>query len=239
MDNKNERISLLWTGGWDSTFRLLQLLFVENLPVQTTYIIDLQRRSTHRELEAMAGIRGEILRRLNDPDFFPPTNIYLKDHFPCYPDIAEAHKRIRASTTIGKQYEWLACYARFTDLSDIELCMHWLEPLPSLHKYIFDNVDLENRRTATLNPSHDVQCIFGRFKFPLLHFTKAEMGEHAENNGFLDVLQQSWFCHKPILGKPCGSCTPCRVSIEQGRNIKYSRLTKFTTKISFLRRMLR
>ena len=31
---------VLWTGGWDSTFRVLYLVLVEKCQVQTYYIID-------------------------------------------------------------------------------------------------------------------------------------------------------------------------------------------------------
>ena len=33
-------VKLLWTGGWDSTFRLLQLLLLYEKKVQPYYIID-------------------------------------------------------------------------------------------------------------------------------------------------------------------------------------------------------
>src|SRR5688572_33020809 len=33
-------VALLWTGGWDSTFRLLMLLLVERRAVQSYYIVD-------------------------------------------------------------------------------------------------------------------------------------------------------------------------------------------------------
>ena len=38
---KTEPIKLLWTGGFDSTFRILYILVVEKKHVQPYYIIDL------------------------------------------------------------------------------------------------------------------------------------------------------------------------------------------------------
>jgi hypothetical protein len=55
--------ALLWTGGWDSTFRLLWLVLVEQRPVQPVYLIDACRGSTGMELRAMAAIRREVARQ--------------------------------------------------------------------------------------------------------------------------------------------------------------------------------
>ena len=43
---------LFWTGGWDSTFRLLQLLLEENKIVQTHYVIR-SEQSTGQEIDTM------------------------------------------------------------------------------------------------------------------------------------------------------------------------------------------
>lgn len=48
-----EPIKMLWTGGWDSTFQLLQLLFVQKRRVAPFYLIDEPRQSTGMELLAM------------------------------------------------------------------------------------------------------------------------------------------------------------------------------------------
>jgi hypothetical protein len=53
---KKADIHLLFTGGYDSSFRLLEATIVENLVVQPHYIIDHRRRSKHLELRTMAKI---------------------------------------------------------------------------------------------------------------------------------------------------------------------------------------
>jgi len=40
MQDQTEPINLFWTGGWDSTFRLIQLVFVNKKTVHPYYIID-------------------------------------------------------------------------------------------------------------------------------------------------------------------------------------------------------
>ncbi len=226
-DNQREPATLLWTGGWDSSFRLLQTLLVEHRPVITHYVIDLERTSTVNELNAMADIRQHIEKRLDDPTLFPPTMIVLRSDLPVYQDIKAVHESIKTSLPIGDQYEWLACYARFKDVSALEMCMPWHIPQTPLHEYIFEGLDSKTREGATLRRSADVQTLFGRFTFPTLTLTKADMGEAAREHNFLEILHRSWFCHKPVRGKPCGICKPCQISVEQGRNIQYARLARF------------
>ena len=50
-------INLLWTGGWDSTFRLLDLVLIKKKTVQPHYILDPDRLSTGMELKTMKDIK--------------------------------------------------------------------------------------------------------------------------------------------------------------------------------------
>lgn len=59
MKHAMETVHLLWTGGWDSTYRLLYLLW-EGKQVQPHYIIDTHRPSSGHELRAMEAIRASI-----------------------------------------------------------------------------------------------------------------------------------------------------------------------------------
>ena len=42
------------------------------------------------------------------------------------------------------------------------------------------------------------------------------MKEWAEQNGLMDIMNKTWFCHHPINDEPCGICHPCIITIEQG-----------------------
>jgi queuosine biosynthesis protein QueC len=58
---------------------------------------------------------------------------------------------------------------------------------------------------------------------PLFNFTKKEMEAEAISLGFIDLMEQTWFCHVPRQdGSPCGRCSPCRYTKEEGlgRRIK-------------------
>jgi hypothetical protein len=56
-------IHLLWTGGWDSTFRLIDLALTRKFRVQPYYLLDVSRRSTGHELLAMTRLRDLLERR--------------------------------------------------------------------------------------------------------------------------------------------------------------------------------
>lgn len=53
-------INLLWTGGWDSSFRLLDALLIKKMAVKTYYIIDYTRPSFAQEIKTINIIKHTI-----------------------------------------------------------------------------------------------------------------------------------------------------------------------------------
>jgi hypothetical protein len=53
-------VNLLWTAGYDSTFRLLNLLGAGERPVRPIYVLDLDRRSCLQELRRLVLLRAMI-----------------------------------------------------------------------------------------------------------------------------------------------------------------------------------
>lgn len=49
-------VNILWTGGWDSTFRVVELSRMEGITIQPVYVIDPNRKSVPYELRAMDNI---------------------------------------------------------------------------------------------------------------------------------------------------------------------------------------
>lgn len=62
MQSQDNIVNLLWTGGWDSTFRLLELLEHTGQTIQPHYIVDPGRPSFKLEMKQMAEIRGKLVR---------------------------------------------------------------------------------------------------------------------------------------------------------------------------------
>lgn len=83
---------LFWTGGWDSTFRLLQLLLEEKKEVQPHYIV-ISQPSTGKEIDTMLMIRHELYR------LYPETRDLLK------PIKFESEGQIKPNNDITDIYE--------------------------------------------------------------------------------------------------------------------------------------
>ena len=53
-------------------------------------------------------------------------------------------------------------------------------------------------------------ALFAHFHFPVSDLTKLDMARIAADEGFADILEQTWFCHTPLVGRrPCGYCVAC------------------------------
>ncbi|HET8985545.1 MAG TPA: hypothetical protein VFN03_07280, partial [Trueperaceae bacterium] len=77
---------LLWTSGWDSTFRLLCALLLEDAHVRPHYVSDPSRPSTAAELKAMANIRSAIVRQYPEAaERLLPTQHAHRDEIPAIP----------------------------------------------------------------------------------------------------------------------------------------------------------
>lgn len=206
---------LLWTGGWDSTFRLLMLLLVEKRPVQPHYVFnESKRRSMAGERRAMQRIREmlddrwpEAAARLLPTIETPLRNIAAASN------VAQSYERCLHHAFIGGQYEWLARCCRERGVGGTELAIHrddkareMLEPIIGADR-------------ATLDPKFAGDAryeLFKYFRFPLFDISKVEMRAAAVRNGFQDLMNETWFCHKPRNGQPCGVCNPCIYTIEEG-----------------------
>ncbi len=133
-------------------------------------------------------------------------------------ELTEAFLRLRAINKLGEQYDWLARYARWQGLDDLELCVHRDD---KAHAFIADlavraDRDGDEGYAVPEGPS-EAALIFSRFRFPVLETTKLEMEEHARRGGFLDLMDRTWFCHTPTPdGRPCGVCNPCIYTVSEG-----------------------
>lgn len=218
MNNENEEVvKLFWTGGWDSTFRLLQALIIEGKKVQPYYIIDPGRKSLEIEKRTMDRIKTALFLRFPHlKEDLLPTMIFDLNCIKQNAMITGSYRRMSSVMTLGPQYDWLARFCEQMDLSSVELCIekgagsqidqilitHFKKDIPELDESI---------------QGEDVYVVFQYFRFPIILKTKLKMKEFAKQNGFLDLMNLTWFCHFPAKnGKPCGECKPCISVIEDG-----------------------
>jgi hypothetical protein len=214
--NVHRPAQLLWTGGWDSTFRLLDLVLNQNRAVQPYYVVDRRRRSTPIELATMERIK----RVLADMDtkaitLIGDTRITEKDDILPDPIITASYERIKSEGHFGSQYDWLPRYVRQNNIEGAELSWQkgdrgYARLLNSLEW----NGDAMVLAEKPASPDHE---IFRPFRFPLVHRTKRDMMEIAMRTGFIHLMNITHFCFNPDRkGRACGVCTPCSLAIEEG-----------------------
>ncbi len=216
-----EGVKLLWTGGWDSTFQLLRLLLKHRLPVVPYYLEDPTRASTATELRTMQRIAGELREAFpHVRGLLRPLRRYPVDSLRPDDGIALALRAIRKRSYIGSQYAWLPQFCKRHGIDGIELSVHVDDKVQALVAPFVREIEKAGRyRSFRIDPRHagtDEYALFGRFEFPLFELDKRGMGREAEREGWGAIMAMTWFCHRPVRGKPCGTCAPCVYAIEEG-----------------------
>jgi hypothetical protein len=226
MIEQNEPIKLFWTGGWDSTFRFIQLLLLHKLVVQPYYIIDPGRNSTLLEIRAMINIKKALvainpeIKHLILPTIFKELNQIGKNE-----DIAKSYKSLTLVESIGIQYKWLAQFCDDEGINDIEISNETaiFDEDNRTRKLLGDDLErLETERGVyyKLNErckDSDKYKLYGHFIFPVFDYTKFDMIEICKKQGTFNVMEITWFCHSPDSNnKPCGKCHPCRTVYREG-----------------------
>ena len=212
-------MDFLWTGGWDSTFRIIQL-YERGVTIQPIYVIDHGRTSSKKEIETMQLLTKQISDRFEDSNgkILPlkfiqrkaiKKDLYLKLIF----KLIRKFDKIR----IGKQYYWLACLAKQYD--HLEQCFHKedRDQLISITE-LSEIKDETGGRNWVVNPKKMgflKRQIFKNIRFPLMYISKLEMKAHAEAHNFIDIMDNTWFCHRSGE-KPCGECAPCKQYVIDG-----------------------
>jgi len=214
-----EPVKILWTGGWDSTFQLLRLLFSEDRRVEPHYLIDEDRPSTSTELLAMKHIRMRF-RGVSEAaaELLLPTKLFSVSEIPARPHVTDAYESVRSRHGIGAQYDWLARYCECQGISGLQLCVHKddkaakvVAPMVTEGHASGHGATLDDRYSET-----DEHVLFRHFAFPILDLSKADMDQIASERGWGQFMEMTWFCHRPIGGTPCGRCSPCVYMIEEG-----------------------
>lgn len=196
MDKKDKVHNVFWTGGLDSSFRVIDLLLTSNEPVQPHYVVR-HEASTGNEIDAMNNIRREFGKKYPElrPNFLP--TIYInEDLIPRSREVDEAVEKIRETVRVHEQYQILAQYCQSAKIK---------------------HIDLTYERDIHTDPKkHKVANLFGNtFPFeawhnPSLELTKRDCYHKALDNGWDDILNLTSFCRRPRKrNEPCGVCGPC------------------------------
>ena len=202
-----KKTHIFWTGGWDSTFRVLQLLMTTDVVVQPHFIIRYEG-STGIEINAMNDIRRMTIRRYPSvrQRFLPTKYInasLIERHADIENQIEEARQNGRL---IDPQYDLMANYCREFSIDEIELGVD-----------VFPGSDIEKWHKKSLGgiPA------FKSFAYPIWKLTKNDTLQIAKQNDWLDIMSLTSFCRKPIIKvKPCGTCGPCIDTVVTGLDFR-------------------
>ena len=226
-------VNIFWTAGLDSSFRVVELASAPGFVIQPWYITDPGRRSTPveerriREMTALIRSNPATQSQLLDPQVVALQDIEIE------PAIRESFDRINAKQHVGKQYLWLASFLRGRDLF-AEVSSE------APHDHIGAAIQGEcvlvtlgdgEAQVLAADPgasSEDGLRLFGRMHFPKHQWelTKEDEMRLMREWGYGDVFERTWFCHRPVLGMPCGHCAPCKAAREEGFGWRIPRLSR-------------
>ena len=206
---------IFWSGGYSSTFRLIQLLLLEEKSVQTIYINLDNEEKNRLEIEHMKEIR-ELLCK-NYPivkNRFPPTmyvskikrNPELKKQF----DNLHTKYGFFEFDSSKDKFELMARYSYYHDYP-IEICIDKDEYHlnNAIKKFLEKKSKFTSKKLDTL-PIHYIDLnIFKNCRFPLVDFTKEEMKNTTIRNNFYYIIKKSWTCTNSKNNLACNECPNC------------------------------
>ena len=194
--------------------------------IQPFYLSD-NRKSEPNELNAIQVISSKLRNNPNTvADIKELIYISFNDR-ESDSNITQAFNNLLKQDFMGSQYEWLGVFA--AKHPGIEMSIHkddkaifLIDKHGSLKKECNDFegdyyvIDREHSQK-------DLVTVFGNLHFPLADYTKTAMKKEYESMGLSNIIYDTWFCFNPIDNKPCGSCHPCRYTIEEGMPERFSK----------------
>lgn len=212
-----KQINILWTGGLDSTYRVLELS-MQDVTIQPYYLASVNP-STDREIQTIRELTEALKRRNETKCELLPVKVIDGETIASNEAIYHAWERLYEKTQLGSQYEFIARFAAQHNLilelgiekdpkeSTIQRCLDLNGGAVVKDGCVMAHCDME-----------DMRLLFSNMRFPLPLFEMTKQDEiakykewHAE-----EILSMIWFCYHPVNGKPCGLCDPCKTYIEVG-----------------------
>lgn len=236
--SENKVVNVLWTGGYDSSYRMVELSR-KNVSIQPFYIDD-GRKSRDKELNAIKEITRDIEKHPDTKCTILP--LIIKKHSNIKPDesITNSIKALREIVLVGTQYDSLARFAKENNLMDLELGIEKSDTSMVITLFnklnitleLIEDGDISYYKVNDKNTDPDVLNVFGRFHYPssLYNLTKLELIDKYRELGFEETMKKTWFCHFPIRNKPCGRCNPCRSVLAEGMGFRLPKISKIRNK---------
>lgn len=239
-------VHILWTGGWDSTFRLCQLSEYD-IDIYPVYLKDSQRRGQEYELKAMNSILKDLRKNckanIHDLKFYDVS--WVKEN--CADEaISNAFKYIHEKYKVGIQYEWFALLAKKENLQFESAVVHQYHGAveaaiesEGIMELIPNDFLPERRHVLAKADNNNASLVFENIILPVITLTKEDEQRIAEEKGWIDIMKQTWFCHSPINGEPCGLCNPCNDAMNTGMEWRMPKKAQWRYKHKFICKVIR
>ena len=213
--NNNDVTYIFWTGGYDSTFRLCELLIIKKRIVQPIYVsynLDSERNSdmwvrknkkneieTMNNIKKILNIRFPYVKSLLRPIQFIENNFIDNNYdsnihkLNLWPNKRKIHQYIN----LGK--------ITYHMKVPIELGVLGIDLDSNFIKFINKHIDRDTNKLI-VDKNHPLYY----FEFPLFNKTKKDLCRIAKYHNFDDIIRKSWSCWFPQNNKPCKKCPMCR-----------------------------
>lgn len=120
-NNTRQTVAVLWTGGWDSTYRVIELS-KKDINIQPVYILDEGRKSNRMERQAIERITGMLQKRKETHAVFLPVDVINVADIPADAEVTAAWRKLSEEFDWGIQHDWTARVAQWK-YPMIEMCI--------------------------------------------------------------------------------------------------------------------
>lgn len=212
-----KKINILWTGGLDSTYRVLELS-TQEVTIQPYYLASVNP-SAEREIQTIHELTEAIKCRKETKCELLPVKVVDGATIAPNEAIYQAWVHLYEKTQLGSQYEFIARFAAQHNLV-LELGIE-KDPHESTIQRCFElngGCVVDGDHVKANCETEDMRLMFSNMRFPLPLFEMTKQDEIAKYKEYHaeEVLSKIWFCYHPVNGKPCGLCDPCKTYIEVG-----------------------
>ena len=216
-------VNVLWTAGLDSTCRIVELASQEGYIIQPWYIVDSHRRSRFMEMKRIRRMTSLIRTNPATRSRLEDVRIVGRPEKGGIEDLHELWKPLHQKYHLGSQYVWLAGFLRERGMvAEVSLEQGQYGATLAIESECEIYTEKQGEyEVYRINPEHSSTsgaAVFRDLAFPVSIWDtpKKEEAQRIIRLGYEDVFRLTWFCHKPILGLPCGHCNPCRNTIQDG-----------------------
>ncbi len=227
--------NLFWTGGFDSTFRLLQLiedpkvslinLFFLALNIDNIEETSLKRRSVKNEIESINKVLKIIdTTKINKLNIFGPhknlieykfilddfkfLNFIIRDEINYSDDLKNAYSKLFDMDIVPREKSQYGAITQIMNELDItaEVC---IEKDGGLYNQISQFVEINGDLSKKIEGS-ELGEVFKRYNMPLFWIDKKNMLEESSLKKWTHILSETWTCWYPVKDKQCGLCFACQ-----------------------------